>query len=107
MTLSTRNFAFFDRGLPDAIAHAERFGVDTRAFNAAAQTHRYDTRVFVLPPWRDIFVADEFRGNSFDEYAEFHALIVDAYTTHGYQLIDVHLTSVEARAQFVLDEVAS
>lgn len=97
--------AFFDRGIPDLVAYAMRFGVDPEPFEVAAKQHRYNTRVFVLPPWKDIFVPDDLRRKTFDEYLAFHQLIVAAYEELGYRLIRVPFASIEDRAGFVLNEV--
>ena len=96
---------FFDRGIPDIVAYATRFGVDSGPFEAAARQHRYNTCVFVLPPWKDIFVLDDLRRKTFDEYLAFHQLIVAAYEELGYRLIRVPFASIEDRAGFVLNEV--
>lgn len=96
---------FFDRGIPDIVAYATRFGVDPGPFETAAKQHRYNTCVFVLPPWKDIFAPDDLRRKTFDEYVAFHQLIVAAYEALGYQLIRVPFASVEDRASFVLNEV--
>jgi predicted ATPase len=70
---------FFDRGIPDVAAYAIRFGVDPGRFYDAAREHAYNTHVFILPPWREIFVTDELRRMKFEEYLEFHHLILEAY----------------------------
>lgn len=97
--------AFFDRGIPDIVAYAMRFGANPGPFEAAARQHRYNTCVFVLPPWKDIFVPDEMRRKTFDDYVAFHQLIVDAYEGLGYKLTRVPFVSVEDRMNFVLNEV--
>ena len=102
--LSRSHCAFFDRGIPDIIAYAARFGVNHEPFTAAARLHRYETCVFVLPPWQDIFVPDDLRRMTFKEYVAFHDLIVTAYEESGYHLIQVPFASVEDRADFVLNE---
>lgn len=99
--------SFFDRGLPDAVAYAVRFGVDPREFQAAAAAHRYANEVFVLPPWREIFVNDELRGASFDDYQRFHDQITRAYLDCGYTLIEVPRGTVESRADFIVATLAT
>jgi predicted ATPase len=96
---------FFDRGIPDIAAYAIRFGVNPARFYQAAREQAYNTHVFVLPPWREIFVSDELRRKTFDEYLGFHDLILEAYRHVGYNLIDVPLAPVYDRAEFVLREM--
>jgi predicted ATPase len=95
---------FFDRGIPDIAAYAVRFGVSPDKFYLAAREHRFNTTVFVLPPWKEIFVTDELRRKTFEEYREFHEMIVDAYKRVGCQLVEVPLASVEERVEYVLKE---
>ena len=92
---------FFDRGIPDIVVYALRFGVEPAEAQAAAGRHRYSARVFILPPWRDIFVNDEFRRASFDDYCEIHAMTSRAYLEAGYELVEVPKAEVEARADFI------
>lgn len=98
---------FFDRGIPDAIAYAVRFGVDPTEFTAAAATRRYAREVFILPPWQEIFANDELRGATFDAYQRFHDQINRAYQECGYTLIEVPRDSVERRADFILSTLAA
>ena len=48
---------------------------------------------------------DDFRGGSFEEYSEFHELIVKTYERLGYYLIPVPLEPLELRAKFVIENV--
>jgi predicted ATPase len=98
--------AFFDRGIPDLIAYAKRFAVPGESFEHAAAQLRYSPTVFLLTPWRDIFVADELRRQSFEQYNAFHELIVESYTRAGYDLLVVPQVDVEARTRFIIETVA-
>lgn len=93
---------FFDRGIPDLVAYAIRFGIDPEPYRYAAREHRHGSPVFVLPPWRSIFVGDELRRMSFEQYSEFHELIATAYVDAGYELLEVPRVPVDLRAAFVL-----
>ena len=71
---------FFDRGLIDAAAALERLtGEPTLA--ALAQAHRYHNRIFLVPPWPEIYVTDTERRNDFDE-AIVEQSICSASTPH-------------------------
>lgn len=92
---------FFDRGIPDAIAYAIRFGVEPALIKNAAMHLRYSEPVFVLEPWWEIFVHDELRGKTFEEYTQFHELIVRAYSDLGYSLVNLPQEPIESRVQFI------
>lgn len=94
---------FFDRGVPDVIGHYLMLGQAVPPHvSTAAGLFRYHTRVFVAPPWPQIYVHDEERTQNFDHAVRAHDATVDAYTSQGYQLITLPRTSVDDRLRFVL-----
>lgn len=95
---------FFDRGLPDLLAYAQRFKVTPLPFDIHPYLPRYQPTVFFLEPWPDIFVSDAFRGSSFELYAAFHQRIVEAYAQCGFEKVVVPFDTLENRAQFVLSQ---
>lgn len=97
----------FDRGLPDCVAYARSFGVDDSQAVAAASQHRYTGPVFILPPWREIFVDDEMRRATFDQTVEFHDHLISAYTDLDYEMIELPLIMVEERAAIVAQAASS
>jgi predicted ATPase len=73
-------------------AHVER----------AAQMFRYNRRVFIAPPWREIFQIDAERKQSFEEAQATYEAMIETYSGLGYTLIQLPLDSVEERVRFVL-----
>jgi predicted ATPase len=104
-TSKHKGVVFFDRGLPDLLAYARRFKVDPLPFELTRYLPHYQPKVFILEPWEDIFVSDEFRGGSFKMYQDFHQLLVSAYTHCKFELVVVPFDSIENRAQFILDHI--
>lgn len=98
---SASGTAFFDRGIPDTVAYAIRFGGDPEKCATAADDHRYQTRVFVAPPWPEIFAPDEYRRATYDEYLDFHKLLLETYRRFGYSLLELPKQAVGQRAEFV------
>jgi predicted ATPase len=98
---ATNGTAFYDRGLPDTVAYAIRFGVTPGACSAAAETHRYETSVFVAPPWPEIFEQDEFRRATYDEYTKFHELLLTTYERLGYSLFELPKKSIRDRVEYI------
>ena len=96
---------FFDRGLPDLIGYLSHGG--HRAPDAwRAASHAYASAVFFAPPWREIFVNDAERPQSFAEAQELSAHIRRAYLDCGFQLIDLVKGSVTDRLRQVLRSLA-
>jgi predicted ATPase len=91
---------FFDRALPEAAA---MLGLPPPAhFARAAERFRFARRVFVAPPWREIYHQDEERKQTWDEALETDARCRAAYAHFGYELVDLPLAGVEDRADFVI-----
>lgn len=98
---STTQTVLFDRGIPDLIAYAVRFGINPSEFELAGYEYRYNSKVFILPPWKGIFVNDDLRKLSFEEALKFHDALVNAYEKLGYELVTVPLFSVQERMDFI------
>lgn len=97
---------FFDRGIPDTIGYLGLTGIGAPLhMQTAANRFRYNAKVFVTPPWRDIFVRDDERSQTWEEAVRTHDIMVETYTALGYTPISVPMGSVEERQRFVLEEV--
>ena len=96
---------FFDRGVPDTIGYLRLCGlpVPDHISNAAAQ-FRYANRVFIAPPWPEIFARDEERKQTLDEAERTFQSVAGVYAELGYELVSLPLAPVEARIQFMLAE---
>ncbi|MEH0929134.1 AAA family ATPase [Micromonospora sp. CPCC 205558] len=68
---------------------------------AAARQFRYHRRVFVAPPWPQIYTNDSERNQDFTEAVRTHDAMVTAYTQLGYELSALPLGDVATRRAFV------
>ena len=98
---SKTGWVFFDRGLVDAAVALEHVtGRPVR--QTLAPFERYHPRVFLTPPWPEIYAKDDERQHSLSEaVAEYERLVI-AYRELEYEMIIVPKISVEKRADFVL-----
>lgn len=97
---ATAPLTFFDRGIIDAAVGLERMG---HPCPEVLERHRYDSPVFLAPPWEDPFANDAERQHSFaDAVAEYEALAT-AFPALGYEVILLPKVSIAERADFVLD----
>jgi predicted ATPase len=95
---------FFDRGVPDVIGYLRMLGLPVpEHMEAAAATFRYHRRVFIAPPWPDIFQQDNERKQSLEEAVQTYESMVDVYGAYGYELVELPRSSVEQRGRFVLE----
>jgi predicted ATPase len=94
-------WVFFDRGLVDAAAALEHLtGEPAPATLGGA--HRYHQRVFVTPPWREIYVEDAERRHGFDAAVAEHERLVEAYASLGYTVVMLPKSAPARRADFLM-----
>jgi predicted ATPase len=93
----------FDRGVPDVAGYLRLSGLPVPAHvERAAQIFRYHRRVFVAPPWREIFGQDAERKQSFEEAEATFGAVTAVYSELGYELIALPFGSVVERVRVVL-----
>jgi len=96
---------FFDRGIPDSVGYLRLEGLPVPpAMLRAAQVHRY-ARVFICPPWPDIYVTDQERRQTHEVAVRTYEAMVETYGALGYRPIEVPRTTVAERARFVLESI--
>ena len=99
------NTVFIDRGIPDILAYMHYIGDSYPAFfDLACKEYRY-TKVFVLPPWEEIYESDEARYENYDQAKLIYTHLQETYNNYGYQLIVVPKGTVEERVEFILKKV--
>lgn len=96
---------FIDRGIPDVIAYMDFIGDSyPQNFIEACEKYKYD-KIFLLPPWEEIYTSDETRYETYEEASKIHNFLVDTYKKYGYDLHEVPKTTVENRYQFILEHL--
>lgn len=94
---------FLDRGIPDVLAYMHYIGDSYPShFDTACRENKY-TKIFILPPWKEIYVSDDERYENYDQAKLIYNHLVETYENYSYQLIEVPKGSVEERIQFILD----
>jgi len=94
---------FFDRGLIDAAVALARSGGQTME-ETLGETQAYWKRVFVVPPWRELFANDAERRHTFDDAVQEHLRIEEALDALGYIRIELPKVPVQERVEIVLKE---
>ncbi len=96
---------FFDRGVPDTLGYLELGGLPVPGHaKVAADRFRYNPRVFIAPPWPDIFAQDEERKQTLEEAERTYHALAGVYTELGYELVPLPLAPIGKRLEFVLAE---
>ena len=106
LTGTDKASVFFDRGVPDTIGYLRLCGLPAPDHvTSAARKFRYAQRVFVAPPWPEIFTRDEERRQTLDEAERTFRSVTGVYAELGYELTPLPLAPVQERMRFVLDRV--
>lgn len=94
---------FFDRGLPDTIGYLRLEGLEVPVrMEEEAWRLRYNGRVFVAPPWKEIYGADEERRQSWEVAMRTCEIVTRTYLDFGYKLVELPRTGISERADFVI-----
>jgi predicted ATPase len=103
-TADLTEIVFLDRGIPDILAYMHYIGDSYPAFfDQASKEHSY-SKVFVLPPWEDIYESDEARYENFEQAKLIFDHLHETYKTYGYNLIEVPRGTVEERVNYILNQ---
>ena len=61
----------------------------------AVEIFRYHSRVFIAPPWEEIFRQDRERKQDFEEAVRTYEVLAETYAKCGYELVELPRVSVE------------
>jgi predicted ATPase len=96
----------FDRGIPDVLGYLRLLGLPApEHIRKAADSFRYHRRVFIAPPWPEIFRQDRERKQDFDEALRTYDALVATYTAVGYDLVEIPRAPIDERVRFLLANI--
>ncbi|UXT58057.1 AAA family ATPase [Agrobacterium fabrum] len=95
---------FFDRGLIDAASALHHISGD-RFIDTLRDTHRYNSLVFLTPPWPEIYRSDDERKHGFDAAVEEYERLVRDYEGLGYDIVVLPKSAVAERADLILTRI--
>lgn len=94
---------FFDRGIAEFAGYCRLTGMPLpRHVENATRLFRYAKRIFVTPPWPEIYENDSERKQDFREAVATFEAVVAACHDAGYEIVEVPKVTVPERAEFVL-----
>jgi predicted ATPase len=97
---------FFDRSFVDSANLVFHTAPDDYAtIEKSLLDHRFNKKVFVTPPWKEIYRTDSERDHSFDHAVAVFDELSNWYAKHDYTVILIPKDAVERRAEFVLKEI--
>lgn len=98
---------FIDRGIPDVLAYMHYIGDSYPAgFDAACREHVY-SKIFILPPWEEIYTSDDERYENFEQAKLIYGHLRETYQHYGYELVEVPKGDIDERIDFILGKVVA
>lgn len=97
-------WVFIDRGLVDAAVALEH-ATGIAASKTLTEHVRFQRRVFLIPPWPEIYQTDPERRHDLDESIDEYHRLRSTFEQLEYELNILPKVGVEARADFVLDRL--
>ncbi|WP_223972810.1 AAA family ATPase [Bradyrhizobium sp. RD5-C2] len=94
-------WVFFDRGLVDAASALEALTGEP-VLRPICSDHRYHVRVFMTPPWPEIYVTDAERRHDFEAAMAEYQRLMEAFPMLGYDVISLPKIAPSKRSDFVL-----
>ena len=102
----TGGFTFYDRGIPDIMGYLLLCGIALPPqLEEACRNLPYFKKVFITPPWKEIYVNDTERKQSFAEAEATYESMYTVYDSLGYTLIEIPKLSIAQRADFILSQL--
>ena len=103
--IQTTKYIFFDRGVHEIIAYLNFLKTDYNAefFNKTRKIV-YDY-VFILPPWREIYVNDKARYETYDQSIKIYEEILAIYKLLDVNLIELEKNSVNRRIDSIINTI--
>lgn len=105
---SSSQIVFFDRGILDTICYMEMENLlITEELITLIKSYPYNRKVFILPPWKDIYATDNERKQTWEEAIYTFPKMKETYLKYGYEVIEVPKNTVDERCSFVINYLST
>lgn len=101
---SQPGWAFFDRGIVDAASSLQHATGEPLQEELIA-TNRYHERVFLTPPWSEIYGTEPERRHGFDDAVAEYDRLATLLPVLGYEIVILPNVPVRDRADFILEHL--
>ncbi len=103
---TSSNVMFFDRGILDTICYMKMENISiSEEMNNLVNSHPYNRKVFILPPWEEIYATDNERKQTWGEAVNTFDKMKQTYLEYGYEVVDVPKNNVEQRCKFIVSHI--
>lgn len=106
LSATENKICFSDRGIPDAIAffRSENKKVPKNFFDMGKK-YRYNAKVFIAPPWKEIYENRRTRPQTYEESLRLDQLIKETYNEFEYKIIEIPKMEVKERTNFIINHL--
>jgi predicted ATPase len=105
---ATPGYVFFDRSVLDALCGLDRVSpLKESELSMWLSKYQYCSKVFVLPPWKAIYVNDAERDHTFEHAESVNRIAQQWFRRCGYQVLEVPMVSVDERCTYVLEALSN
>jgi predicted ATPase len=97
---------FFDRSFIDSAGLLR--DSDIKMYDQIRATHllnRYNNKVFITPPWKEIYQNDPERDQAWEDAVDVYHRVCHWYKIHQYEIVMLPKESIEKRAAFILQQI--
>ncbi len=99
-------YLFFDRSFLDSAALLSDMAPGKMEYvNGIISGYRYHSKVFIAPPWSEIYKNDDERDQDFEEANQTYHMLADWYLSKQYQLVILPREDIDSRVKFILNEL--
>ena len=103
--LASDGWVFFDRGIIDAAAGLQH--LTGEPVSTLELSDRYHRRIFLTPPWPEIYATDSERRHGLDEAMTEYGRLLEVYPSLGYEVCLLPKAGISERADFLLNSLGS
>ena len=97
---------FFDRGILDTHCYFEMENIPiTKEMKQITDEITYNNKVYILPPWQEIYETDTERKQTWEEALHTFNKMKETYQKHGYTVIEVPKLNTQNRAEFIIKQL--
>ena len=97
------NLVFYDRGIQEISGYLKAIGLENSSWEKKLTDYRYD-KVFIAPPWKEIYINDKQRFETYKEAKIYYRFIKASYEIK-HELIEIPKIDIESRIDFVESHV--
>lgn len=103
---ATNKIEFYDRGIIDSFAYLLKDNIHVEEeWITIAKEHKYYKKIFITPPWEEIYHTDHERKEDFMSATKIHSYLLEAYEAFNYNPIIIPKTTIQERINFILNEI--